>query len=184
MIWGISWYNNAELGLFKSTCGTVRHLCMLSLIPAQERSYWELLRDSHAEAEASLRETDCPGRYRTCVCMWWQEGQQELLAKAQRWGRAPHPLPAPGPTSCQGTTVLFSQVHCAGVEANFTSLPAKPGVMLVQCHRGRAPLLSWNWELNAALGAAAGHAELSLFKGLGCVSGPRESLNHRQWKQF
>lgn len=89
-----------------------------------------------------------------------------------------------GPTSCEGTRVLFSQVHCAGVEANFTPLPAKPGVMLVQWHRGRAPLLSLSWELNTVLEAATGHAELSLFKGLGCVSRPRESLNHRQWKQL
>ena len=38
---------------------------------------------------------------------------------------------------------------------------------MVQYHRGRAPLLGLNRELNAVLGAATGHTKLSLFKGLG-----------------
>ena len=147
----------------------LEHPWMLhSFDPAQGRSYWELLRDCCAEAGASSREADCTGRYMTRVCTWWQEGQQEQLALGTeaREGSAssadPWTLQA-----VKAPAFLFSQVCCASVEANFTLLPAKPGVMLVQYHRRGAPLLSLNWELNTVLGAATGHAELSLFKGLG-----------------
>lgn len=150
------------------------------LIPTCDRSYWDLLRASHAEE----KQTALGGTGPVCACDGRRDSRSFL--PGHKGEGEPHILCRPlGPASCEGTRMLFSQVHCAGVEANFTPLPAKPSVMLVvQWHRGRAPLLSLKWELNTVLGAATGHAELSLFKGLGCVSGPRESLNHRQWKQF
>lgn len=51
------------------------------------------------------------------VCMWWQKGQQEPLAKAQRWGRAPHPLLAPGSHKLwrhQGVALTGALCRCGG----------------------------------------------------------------------
>lgn len=146
-----------------SECPCVPH----SFVPAQGTSSRGLLRASstgaasifwrgrlHWEVQDS-RVYMMTGGTTGAACPRWGEGGSHILC----WSL--------GPASCEGTSVLFSQVLRASVEANFTSLPAKPDVMLARYHKGRALLLGLNWELNAMLGAATRRTELSLFKGLG-----------------
>lgn len=180
MSWGILQHSDAKLGLSKQHVELLEHPCMLhSFVPPHSRSYRELLRASCAGAGASFREADCTARYRTPVYI--MTGGTTGAACPRHGGEGGlHILWwYLGPASCESTSTSFLQ----NLEANFVLLPAKP-VMLVQYHRGRASLPSWNWKLNAVLRTATGNTELSLFKAFGFVSGPRESLNHRQWKQL
>lgn len=176
MIWGISPVHWCWTWTFQVNTWNYQSIlvCCTALSQCRAQFPGNCLGPPAQELPASSREANCTGRNRTYVCTWWQEGQQEQLALGfgASVGGA-HLCWSLVPASCEGTSVLFSQVPCASAEANFASLPAKPGVTLVQYHRGRAPLLGLNWELNAMLGAATGHAELSLFKGLGLCKGTK-----------
>lgn len=84
-------------------------------VPAQDRSYRELLRVSCAGAGASCREADCTGRHRAGVCTWWQEGQQEQLALGTK-GREGPPSSA-GPWALQAVKAPACCPHNCAVQA-------------------------------------------------------------------
>jgi len=154
-----------NLRLSTLTHGTCQSIlaCCTALSQHEVRAPGDCSGPPAQELPASSREAGCTGSYRTRVRTWRQEGLGDQIAPGTEARGAPVLCWSPGPASCEGTSVLFSQVCWASVEANFASLPAKLGVTLAQYHRGRAPLLGLNWEWNAVLGAATGRAELSLF---------------------
>lgn len=82
-------------------------------------------------------------------------------------GRAP-PLLIPGPCKLwRHQRVVLTHALCKyGGKFRITACKTWRHIGAVP-QRYRAPLFGWNWELNAVLGAATRHAELSLFKGLG-----------------
>lgn len=117
-----------------------------------------------------------------CVCVR-AGGTAGVPAMAPKWGE---------PTIlCQLLVPQAVKAHSAVLTGALCRWGGKLHISACKtwCDAGAGPrrhssTAQVSWELNAVLGAATGHTELSLFKGPGCVSGPRESLNHRQWKQF
>lgn len=91
------------------------HLCMLyCLVSAHDRSYWELLRASHAEAGAFPRETECPGRCRlVCVCDGRRDSRgtevrDSPTCSAGPW--VPQAVRAPGCCSHRCTVQVWRQI--------------------------------------------------------------------------